>query len=130
VFGFDEKNIFLYGVGGRMIYWDGEKWDYREPNTIHDLFGMWGEDINHIYTVGGEGVFRFYNGKEFQRKDELTEEEISLFGVWGTRTDNVYICGSHGTLLHFNGKNGRLWNREQKNIFSAFGELPMKIFLR
>ncbi|GIS84040.1 MAG: hypothetical protein CM1200mP16_03400 [Nitrospina sp.] len=33
-FGFDENNIFLYGVGGRMLFWNGQKWDYREPNTI------------------------------------------------------------------------------------------------
>ena len=82
-FGFDENNVFLYGVGGRMLYWNGEKWDYREPNTIHDLFGMWGEDIEHIYTVGGEGIYRFYDGTQFLRKDELTEETVSLFGVWG-----------------------------------------------
>ena len=50
-FGFDTDNVFLFGVGGRMLYWDGEKWDYREPNTIHDIFGMWGEDINHIHAI-------------------------------------------------------------------------------
>ena len=56
-----------------MLYWDGEKWSYREPNTIHDIFGMWGTDIDHIHTVGGEGIYRYYDGTQFQRREELTE---------------------------------------------------------
>ena len=103
VYGLDENNVFLYGVGGRMLYWNGEKWDYREPNTIHDLFGMWGEDMEHIHAVGGEGIYRFYDGKVFHRREDLTDEEVSLFGIWGTHNDNIYICGSHGTVLHFDG---------------------------
>ena len=83
------------------------KMDYREPNTIHDLFGMWGEDIEHIYTVGGEGIYRFYNGKEFLRKDELTEETISLFGVWGTKqTMSIFAARMEPFFISME-KNGR-----------------------
>ena len=64
---------------------------------------MWGTDINNIHAVGGEGTYRFHDGKEFQRKDELTSEEVSLYGVWGSASDDVYIVGSHGTILHLMG---------------------------
>ena len=64
---------------------------------------MWGTDINNIHAVGGEGTYRFYDGKQFQRRDELTNEEVSLYGVWGAAADDVYIAGSHGTILHFDG---------------------------
>ena len=57
-YGYDENNVFLYGVGGRMLFWNGKGWEYREPNTIHDIFGMWGEDINHIYAVGGRRIYK------------------------------------------------------------------------
>ncbi len=102
-FGFNENCFFIFGVGGRMLFWDCE-WNYREPNTIHDLFCMWGEDLDCLHTVGGEGVYRVYNGSTFERKEELTSEEISLYGVWGSRKDNVFIAGSHGTILRSQGE--------------------------
>ena len=90
---------------------------------------MWGEDIEHIHTVGGEGVYRFYNGKEFLRREELTDETVSLFGVWGMGNDNIYICGSHGTILRYDGTDWKsmqsgtkeyllsIWGTSGENIF-------------
>ena len=86
-----------------MLFWNGTSWEYREPNTIHDLFGFWGEDANHLHAVGGEGIYRFYNGKEFLRKEDLTEETDSLYGLWGTSNENIYAVGSSGIIMHFNG---------------------------
>ena len=47
--------------------------------------------------------------KQFQRRDELTSEEVSLYGVWGSAIDDVYIVGSHGTILHFDGNEEGEW---------------------
>ena len=60
---YDRDSVFIYGVGGRLLFWGGDQWHYREPNTIHDLFCMWGTDINNIHAVGGEGTYRFHDGK-------------------------------------------------------------------
>jgi photosystem II stability/assembly factor-like uncharacterized protein len=82
--------------------------------------------------VGGEGTYRFHDGKQFQRRDELTSEEISLYGVWGFGDNDVYIVGSHGTILHFDGNEEGEWklmeSGTEEYLLGVWGSSPSNIF--
>ena len=109
--------------------------DAKQLRKARNVWTNMDPDLDFIKPAKGatSGVFgtrRFYNGKEFLRKDELTDETISLFGVWGTQTDNVYICGSHGTILHFDGEEWKVMETgTEEYLLSIWGTSDDNIFV-
>jgi photosystem II stability/assembly factor-like uncharacterized protein len=106
------------GDSGRVIGWNGTRWDtarFRIPSELAGLYiepksvlrGVWAESAERYYIVGGGGAaFRSSGGAmAFQALDTTISEP--LVGVWGPNGSEIFAVGLDSLLLQFDGNQWR-----------------------
>jgi len=84
------------------------------PSVTPTLFGIWGSDASHIWTVGGDltnqdtgGVIWRFDGRTWAVDATLATFRPAgvptLYKVWGRNERDVYVSGRLGLVLHFDG---------------------------
>ena len=84
------------------------------PSVTPTLFGIWGSDASHIWTVGGDltnqdtgGVIWRFDGRTWTVDATLATFRPAgvptLYKVWGRNERDVYVSGRLGLVLHFDG---------------------------
>ena len=99
--GFGPHDIFVVGDHGMALRYDGLQWQRLETGTRYELYGVWGQDGDHVLAVGGGGVIVRWNGTEWGTFSAGVRED--LFGVWGESLERIYIAGLSGTVIEFSG---------------------------
>jgi hypothetical protein len=104
---FPNKEIFVVGLDGTVLHYDGAKWTEMQLNTSTYFYGVWGSDPKDVWAVG-HSLFKpdeaawHYDGTAWT-KSPLPKDNIKLNGVWGTGTNDVWAVGP-STILHYKGK--------------------------
>jgi len=131
VWGFSEDDVWVVGVNGSILHWNGTgNWEVVESG-LGDLFDVWGHSPNDIWFVGGGGVILHWSGNVFQQVQ--VAPGFDLKSIWGFSRDDVYVAGSNsedGILLHWNGEQwsevemgavplNAVWGSDPDNIWVA-----------
>ena len=95
-------------------------WVRMASGTRSALYGLWGQDSEHVLAVGDFGLVLRWNGIRWDQFNAGTEH--FLFDVWGRALDDIYIVGLSGTLGHFDGERWRITPaRARKDLLSLAG---------
>ncbi len=99
---FGPDSIFAVGDEGLALHWDGGSWQRMASGTKSALYGLWGQDAEHLLAVGDFGLILRWNGTRWDEFHAGTEN--FLFDVWGDALDNIVIVGLSGTIGRFDGQ--------------------------
>lgn len=110
IWAYDRDNIFFAGVGGLIVYYNGEEFIEMETNTEVRLIDIWGTDLNNIWAVGKSSsgydtVVLHYDGTSWEiyyyfywdwdTPISNSNLEGMFVSVWAYE-DWVYLCGWGG----------------------------------
>lgn len=104
--GFGPHDIFAVGDEGLAVHFDGDSWSQIQTGTKSELYGVWGQDSEHVLAVGGAGTVVCWNGTQCNTFAAGTDNDI--FGVWGRALDDIHLVGLSGTIIAF--RDGR-WEK-------------------
>lgn len=111
--GFGPHDIFAVGDNGYALRYDGLMWRELETGVKQELYGVWGQDSDHLLAVGGGGQVLRWNGKAWKSFYAGTDHD--LYGVSGRGLSQLLLCGLSGTLIRFTGAS---WDREFTGVRS------------
>ncbi len=130
VFALTNNNVWVVGLRGTILHWDGFVWSDRNINTampgqnLPDLRGVWsyGQDVWAVGAAGKilraldvMGVF-----KEYPSGDNTGS---ALNAIWGSDPNHIWAVGDAGTILYWNG--GPNWipqdSNTRKNLSGVWG---------
>ena len=111
--GFGPHDIFAVGDSGYALRYDGLMWRQLETGVRQELYGLWGQDSQHLLAVGGGGLVLRWNGERWKSFSAGTD--LDLYGVSGSGLEKLYIAGLSGTLIRFE---DNAWHRDFSGVRS------------
>lgn len=111
--GFGPHDIFVVGDNGYALRYDGLMWRQIETGVKQELYGVWGQDSQHLLAVGGGGTVLRWNGERWKTFSAGTDYD--LYGVQGASLNKVVLVGLVGTLIRFEDNN---WQRDFSGVRS------------
>ena len=97
VSGSSDDDIWLVGLGGTIVHWDGASWSVVPGGTSADLTAVWAGSPRDAWAVGENGTIVRWNGSNWTQEESGTE--VTLADVWGSSPADVWIVGDQGTVL-------------------------------
>ena len=111
--GFGPHDIFAVGDNGYALRFNGLKWHRVETGVQQELYGLWGQDSQHLLAVGGGGLVLRFNGEQFKSFGAGTNHD--LYSVSGSGLQKVFLAGLSGTLIRFE---DNCWHRDFSGVRS------------
>ncbi len=112
VYGFAADDVFVAGLNGVMLHWDGTAFTSMPTPTDEWLWGVWGAAPDDVWAVGGggrtedEAVILHYDGSAWTQVEVPPLERAGVrafFKVWGSGPNDVVIVGQRGIILRWDG---------------------------
>ena len=108
VWGSSSSDVWVVGVAGTVLHFDGNAWTALPPITTKALTAIWGSGPSDIwadaYTIGGGGGQLFhYNGAVWAADTTTIPPHDALGALWGSSATDVWTGGDAGYLLHYDG---------------------------
>ncbi len=97
--GFGPHDVFAVGDNGYALRYDGLGWKTLETGVKQELYGLWGQDSDHLLAVGGGGLVLRWNGSSFRSFGAGTDQD--LYAVAGRGLNSLLLCGLAGKLIRF-----------------------------
>ena len=85
------------GDNGRILHWDGKRWNIVETEWTTALRGIYGVASNDVWAVGTAGHIIHWNGEEWEEVE--TETIATLYAIHGDGAEHVIVVGDLGTVL-------------------------------
>jgi hypothetical protein len=106
VWGSAQDDVWAVGAAGRILHFDGKRWQRSPRVTDADLTGLHGRSADDIWAVG-EDVALHWDGHAWTVA--LSNIGESLMGVWQAAADDVWMVGlawdvDRGVLRHYDGE--------------------------
>jgi hypothetical protein len=106
VWGSAQDDVWAVGAAGRILHFDGQRWQRSPRVTDSDLTGLHGHSSDDIWAVG-EDVALHWDGHAWTVA--LSNVGESLMGVWQAAADDVWMVGlawdvDRGVLRHYDGE--------------------------
>ena len=86
------------GWGGRILHYDGKRWQVMNSGVSGDLSGVGGGSATDVFAVGVKGTLLHYDGSNWTPVNTGSSNDLN--SVWGSSESDVYIVGDNGTILH------------------------------
>ncbi len=92
IWGSSSSDIFVVGLGGSVLHYDGSSWSTQASGTGSDLKCVWGTASNDLWAAGANSAIRKYTGSwsSQSRADGRSEQ---LNDIWGSSSSDVWIVG-------------------------------------
>lgn len=106
-----EKHRYVAGELGRMLHFDGSKWEKMPSGTDLTLRAMWGFATDDIFAVGDGATIIHYDGDKWSPMEAYGNEDTLFLDVWGAAPDDVYVTAQieeMGYLLHYDGASWKI----------------------
>jgi cysteine-rich repeat protein len=129
MWGTGSDDLFVVGLNGEIIHYDGTSWSTMNSNTIAGLKSVWGTSSGDLFTVGAGGVIVHYNGNNWSTMS--SNVAVDLESVWGSSSSNVFAVGVSGTIVRYEGSTWSemstpttsllysVWGSDATNIFAV-----------
>ena len=111
--GFGPHDIFAVGDNGYALRYDGLMWRQLETGIKQELYGLWGQDSQHLLAVGGGGIVLRFNGERWKAFNAGTDHD--LYGVSASGLNKLFLCGLGGTMIRFE---DNAWHRDFTGVRS------------
>lgn len=111
--GFGPHDIFATGDNGYALRYDGLMWRQLETGAKQELYGLWGQDSQHLLAVGGGGLVLRWNGERWKTFSAGTDHD--LYGVSGSGLEKLFITGLSGTIIRFE---DNAWHKDFSGVRS------------
>ncbi|MBI5214129.1 MAG: T9SS type A sorting domain-containing protein [Ignavibacteriae bacterium] len=95
----NERNIWISGCGGTIMYFNGSSWSKRPSNTTNTLNGISFSDTNVGWTVGQQGTILKTTDGGNSWTSQTSGTSKWLNNVHASDTDNVIAVGDSGEVL-------------------------------
>jgi hypothetical protein len=126
-----DSAVWAVGIKGRVLHFDGTRWEQQKSNTENDLLSIWGRSEREIWAVGGDGTVLAYDGTSWEHIFKgppvylRTVRGIDRAQGSGARPESdkrVWISGDAGVLMSWDGES---WQTLQTGSTGAlYGILP------
>jgi hypothetical protein len=115
IWGSSPDNIWVGGVGGTMLHYDGAAWESVTVPTTVTILDMWGFSSSDIWAVTGDATFGTSTGTPgpMLHYDGTTWTAVAhpvskpVFRIWGSRADDIWAQAweknSGSSWLHYDG---------------------------
>lgn len=118
IWALDQNNAWVVG-DSVMLRWNGANWQPQPVGAVA-LRGIWGFNVNNIFSVGHNGVVLKWDGSMWTSiPSGITS---ALYAVWGPEPSNVFAVGQNGTILKWNGS---MWSVQMSgttaNLYGVWG---------
>jgi len=107
VFGFEGGPVFMSGVGGTIVRYEGGTATRMTTPGTGTVWGVWGASPSDLWAVGGidgtHGAFVWhFDGSSWsdQPLPAGLADTHALFKVWGRSATDFVVVGSGGVALH------------------------------
>ena len=100
IWGSSSKSVFVVGVFGTLLHYDGTTWDPLVSGTTANLRGISGRSDADLYVVGDGGVVLHSTDGGAHLVGEMSGTQQNLTAVWVSASGDVYAVGENGTILH------------------------------
>ena len=97
IWGASPDDVWAVGANGRMVHWDGQRWNLIDsdfPITLRGLYGLASDDL---WAVGNEGTILHYDGESWT--PWYSGSVATFYEIDGDGVDHVAIIGDLGTIL-------------------------------
>ncbi len=126
VWGSGTSDVMAAGLSGKMIRWDGDKWQSITTPGAENLQAGWSDADGKTWAVGAKGtILERAAGQMWTPKLATPTVTDLLNAVWGSSATNVWAVGFNGALVH---SNGTSWTPETAVVpdilFGVWGARP------
>jgi hypothetical protein len=113
VHGTSASDVFVGGLDGTMLHFDGSSWTAQETPVTAPVWGIWAVAPDDVWAVGGNNLFAgtpfvlHYGGAQWSLAPIPVLQRpgvYAFFKVWGSGPNDVYIVGQNGAILHWDGE--------------------------
>lgn len=117
VWGTSADNVFVAGLDGVMLRWNGLSWkrlntrpNLDEPDRPYQpqqFTSVWSSGPSEVYavdigdSVAGRGIWRS-DGLEWAFNDSAPVTG-PIKALWGVRADDIHALANNGTYMHYDG---------------------------
>jgi hypothetical protein len=113
VHGTSAANVFVGGLDGQMLHFDGRSWTAQETPVTTPVWGIWAVAPGDAWAVGGNNQVRgtpfvlHYDGAQWSLAPIPVLQRpgvYAFFKVWGSGPNDIYTIGQNGAILHWDGE--------------------------
>ena len=117
----------VYGVGNRLVHWDGHEWNRLDSGGSKRFTAIWGTDGNHLLMAGYDGCY-FWDGHTLKLLD--FPRQSSMRCIWAKSWNDVFLAGG-STFYHFSGEQGTADSYELNglSIDDIWGKSPRDVYI-
>ncbi len=127
VWGSGPKNVWAAGDAGRIVHFDGNKWDLVHTGIADYLAGVWGSSRKDVWITGYNGRVLRFDGKKWW--DHPTGVSNDFNGIWGSGPKDVFTVGDRGVIFHWDGSCFKRQESGTENLFfGVWGTGPQDVW--
>lgn len=94
VFGTATSNVWVTGLRGLIVRWDGTSWRAQRSGTGLPLVSVWGSDPSSAWTASDEHSSSFYRWNGSQWSPVPLGRATSVYGLWGSSANEIWASSS------------------------------------
>ena len=130
VWGFSRDDVYVVGMRGTIVKFDGRSCRPQVNGTFESLFGVWGTSNSDLWAVGERGTIVHSDGGAWRPMHTHSVTESNLAAVWGTSRDDVFAVGENGTILHYDGSSWKVQESgTQAHLRTIWGTSPRNVYV-
>lgn len=127
IWGSGPKNVWAAGDAGRIVHFDGNKWDLVHTGIADYLAGVWGSSRKDVWITGYNGRVLRFDGKKWW--DHPTGVSNDFNGIWGSGPKDVFTVGDRGVIFHWDGSCFKRQESGTENLFfGVWGTGPQDVW--
>ena len=100
VWGLSRSNVYVVGMGGLILHYDGVAWSQMASGTSDNLRSVGGLADSLIWAGGQSGSLFRFNGGGWTREPD---PGFSVEAIWGRTPREVYVVGNSGQVRQYDG---------------------------
>jgi hypothetical protein len=107
IFGFSANNIYLCGVNGTIMHYDGSNWNpVSNSYSNFNFWSVWGLSSSDLYFCGMDTYYPYtnriihYDGSVFTELKTFTETDNYFTNIWSPDNNLFYLSGGNGLYCY------------------------------
>lgn len=136
VWAYDEENLFIGGMDGAILKYDGKRTVKFKIDFKGWIFCIAGKSPQEVYAACQDSMVLKFNGTKWETFQQF-EGKNRFLTLWTSRDKNIpdiFVGGDYGNIYHYDGKSWRkmdsgvhsriwcLWGTRPDNMYAAINE--------
>lgn len=136
IWAYDENNLFVGGMNGAILRYDGKKLVKFKSDFNGWIFCLTGKSPEKVYAACQDSLVMRFDGKQWEKFKQFDSKNRFLT-IWTPKDKNVpdiFVGGDYGNIYHYDGMNWTkmdsgvnsrvwcLWGTSKDNLYAAIHE--------